>query len=628
MTLLTSSGFIGEEATSDLFGGNVLATRSTMTGEGSYAELIDDLGTSVLRYPGGSLTETYFDLSNPDSSVVYDPVTGAARDFIPMSDFMEYAAANDHSVVLVIPTRYELSETRDANGNRAPDIDEAELRQFVNDAVTGVYGDAEIKGFELGNEYWGSGEMNSFEYGALAAEMSVIIDDELSKLAATHPETNDIEIVAQVGTNFNYAKLSNDYQGWDARDVIDDLNDKLGLDLDDSAIGGSGNINWTKLANQIVTSQFDTTEEIEALDGVVAHVYTKGPEYAGQRDFQLDTIQENWIENFEDLDIYVTEWNASGATSALDDTEDYGLFQAHEMLNIVEEMMEAGVDVANVWPLLQNTDNALSIGQDHSELTPPGEMFRMMAETIPGKQMIDLAPDDRDATETSVGGIDAHAFYGDGDLAFYFASTIRSTTTEEIDLSNFVSSADAITITVLGVEPGDAEGDTGSDAVVRTVDAADIYDGGTLTVTLNPGEVMQVVFEDIVPADEFGLDGADLQFAPDTVADPDDDGVPRYNDYIQARSSGGDQDGSEPQDQSEGEGDDTTGPRTPTDAPAQDATDFPVPVIDLPEDPEEGADITQRQASSDDDGDGGGDGGAFDLGGLLLLLPLMLLGGL
>ncbi len=611
MTLLASSGFIGEEATSDLFGGNVLATRATMTGEGSYAELIDDLGSTVLRYPGGSLTESYFDLSNPDSSVVYDPDTGEAREFIPISEFMGYAAENGHEVVLVIPTRTQLSDEPDESGNRVPEIDEDALRQFVNDVVSGVYGDADIAAFELGNEYWGSGEMNSFEYGALASEMSVIIDDELAKLAETYPEADDIEIVAQVGTNFNYAKLSTEYQGWDAEDVIDDINATNGLDLDYSAIGNSGNINWTKLANQIITSQFDTPEEIEALDGVVAHVYTKGPELAGQRSFQLDTIQENWIETFEDLEIYVTEWNASGATSALDGTEDYGLYQAHEMLNIVEEMMLAGVDVANVWPLLQNTDNALSYGQDYSELTAPGEMFRMMAETLPGKRLIDLEPEDNDVTETSVGGIDAHAFYGDGDLVFYFASTGQSATSEDIDVSNFVESSAAIKITVLGVADGEAAGNSRSDAEVREVDPATIFEDGTLTVTLNPGEVMQVVFDDIVPADGFIEDGADLLLEPvDTdVVVTDADARP----FTFTRTD-------EQKDDNSG---DTSEPTT---------SEFPLPTVELTDefiaenDPESGGENQKAlDQDSGDDGDGGDAGG---LGGLLLLLPLLLLGGL
>lgn len=611
MTLLTSSGFIGEEATSDLFGGNVLATRATMTGEGSYAELIDDLGSTVLRYPGGSLTESYFDLSNPDSSVVYDPDTGEAREFIPISEFMEYAAENGHEVVLVIPTRTQLSDEPDDSGNRVPEIDEDALRQFVNDVVTGVYGDADIAAFELGNEYWGSGEMNSFEYGALASEMSVIIDDELAKLAETYPEADDIEIVAQVGTNFNYAKLSTEYQGWDAEDVIDDINATNGLDLDYSAIGNSGNINWTKLANQIITSQFDTPEEIEALDGVVAHVYTKGPELAGQRSFQLDTIQENWIETFEDLEIYVTEWNASGATSALDGTEDYGLYQAHEMLNIVEEMMLAGVDVANVWPLLQNTDNALSYGQDYSELTAPGEMFRMMAETLPGKRLIDLEPEDNDVTETSVGGIDAHAFYGDGDMVFYFASTGQSATSEDIDVSNFVESSAAIKITVLGVADGEAAGNSRSDAEVREIDPATMFEDGTLAVTLNPGEVMQVVFDDIVPADGFIEDGADLLLEPVDTDVVVTDADPRTFTFTRTDEQEDDNSG------------DTSEPTT---------TEFPLPTVELTDefiaenDPEAGGENQKAlDQDSGDDGDGGDAGG---LGGLLLLLPLLLLGGL
>jgi hypothetical protein len=54
-----------------------------------------------------------------------------------------------------------------------------DLRDFVYDLITGVYGDADIVSIEVGNEYWGSGGMNAVEYGHIAAEMAFVIHDEL-----------------------------------------------------------------------------------------------------------------------------------------------------------------------------------------------------------------------------------------------------------------------------------------------------------------------------------------------------------------------------------------------------------------------------------------------------------------
>ena len=213
-------------------------------------------------------------------------------------------------------------------------------------------------------------------------------------------------------------------------------------------------------------------------------------------------------------------------------------------------------------------------------------------------------------TETSVGDIDAHAFYGDGDLVFYFASTDQSATSEDIDVSNFVESSAAIKITVLGVADGEAAGNSRSDAEVREIDPTTMFEDGTLTVTLNPGEVMQVVFDDIVPADGFIEDGADLLLEPvDTdVVVTDADARP----FTFTRT-----------DEQEDNSGDTSEPTT---------TEFPLPTVELTDefiaenDPEAGGENQKAlDQDSGDDGDGGDAGG---LGGLLLLLPLLLLGGL
>ncbi|MFP3656811.1 hypothetical protein SB777_38495, partial [Burkholderia sp. SIMBA_052] len=77
------------------------------------------------------------------------------------------------------PTRTYLSEATDENGNREPDFDHEELYGFVRDVVRGVHGNREIAAFEIGNEYWGSGQMSSVEYGRLSSEMSSVIDQAL-----------------------------------------------------------------------------------------------------------------------------------------------------------------------------------------------------------------------------------------------------------------------------------------------------------------------------------------------------------------------------------------------------------------------------------------------------------------
>lgn len=502
-TALSSVTAVGDPAAASLFGGNILAPRSQMEGDGSYSELIEDLGASGLRYPGGSLTEEYFDILNPDAETATGNENGQTIDFISISDFMEAATKLGSQVTIVIPTRDQLSTTLDANGNRYPDIDEEALRDFIYDTVTGVYGDAQIAAFEIGNEYWGSGRMNSFEYGRLASEMTEIIDQELQLIQETLGTGGDIDIVVQMGTNFGYASLDEEYEYQGTDEIIDDLNAKYNLELNSDVVRSSGDLNWAEVSNEIIMSFFDG-DKIEAIDGIAAHIYSKEPALPGQRSFHLNTINETWNDEFseEDLDIYVTEWNSSGATSLFERDEDYGLRQAHEMLNMIEEFMYSGVDVAHAWPLLQNTANAFSQGFNHETLTPAGNMFAMMSTSLPGKTMLDFNSSSRE-TEVNLNDIDVHGFYGDGELVFFLASTSEDGASTDVDISNLIDGYDHMSIEVLGVEPGSLPGSNSSPSVIQALDESLVYDDGFISAVLAPGEIMKVVITNIQPTAAF-----------------------------------------------------------------------------------------------------------------------------
>ncbi|ANT63218.1 hypothetical protein AYJ57_22330 (plasmid) [Salipiger sp. CCB-MM3] len=486
-----------------LFGGNILAPRGEMTGTGSYAEAVSQLGVTGLRYPGGSLTEYYFDLADPDATLASHAMTGAETTFIPLSEFMGYAAQTGHAVTIVLPTRDQLSDVRDETGNRLPDIDEEVLRDFVHDLASGGYGAAEIAALEIGNEYWGSGEMTAVEYGRLATDMAEIIADELALVAEVQGiDTSGIRVLAQMGQNYGFSNLSESYEGWDAEEVIADLTALYpNAGLSEANIRGSGEVNWSEVTNALVQMGFETEAERDALDGIVTHVYARGTE--ASRSYALETIQNTWLEHagFEHLEIHVTEWNFK-STQGLDRASDYGLFQAQEMLQIVEEFILAGVDQAHVWPLIQNTANALSTGFTFEAATVPGEMFAMMASALPGKTLLDFVAGDDD-TDAEAGAVTVHAFAGSGEMVLYLMSQSDAASVSDLDLSGLVSGFGAMEITVLGVAEGEAVGDTGSVPDVQSLNAEEVYADGVLEVDLDPREIMQVVIRDLQPSEAF-----------------------------------------------------------------------------------------------------------------------------
>lgn len=481
--------------TSELFGGNLLAPTIPLLGNGSYEQAIDYLGTTGLRFPGGSLTEYGFDINNPDLEEQYFSHLDVTWNMIPLTEFMNFAGENNHPVTIVIPTRTQLSEHTDDNGDRFPEIDEVSVRSFVAKTLNGEYGSANIEAFEIGNEYWGSGEMNAVEYGRLASEMAVIIDEELQN--AGKDETS---ILVQKGNNFHFSKLSDDYDGVPPNDALEDINQTYSVDLGDDALFSSGDINWAYVNAKIIMSQFND-QEWDAIDGVVTHIYSRGDIAESTRYFDLDQMNKTWLAEDPDLNIHITEWNLKSEPS-LDRDNDYGLFQAQEILQIMEEFVRTGVDNAHVWPLIQRTANPLSEGVEFNGPTPPGEMYALMSETLPGKTLIDLNPSHRD-TEWTDGPVSTHMYAGEDELVLYVMNGSKAGATNfDVSVSDFISDFSSFEALVLGVEEGDSPGDNSSTPVVEEL-SDQSYAEGILELSLSPGEVAQIIFTGVEPTAEF-----------------------------------------------------------------------------------------------------------------------------
>lgn len=501
MTALVPYGFLPALA-SDLFGGNFLGHRDSVAPEDGFAQLADDLNITFLRFPGGSVTETYYSIAEPDLVTFIDPATGEPVTLTPFSDFMGFAADEDLPVTITLPTREALTDDRDDNGDRFAAIDTPLLRQFVTDALSGRFGDAHIAAFEIGNEYWGSGRMTAVEYGRVSSETAHILRDILDGLSDRYELRPDIHV--QMGTNFNVSSLDERYPG-PTEETLTALSEDYGLAFTQEVVRNSGEIDWTRVNNQLVLAAYDTAEEIAAVDGVVVHLFSRDPALPGQRDFQLGVVQEMWVQSglFDDLSIYVSEWNQSGSSSEFERRVDYGLYQAQEMLNILEAFSFWEVDRAAVWPLIQNTTNALAKGWSYDGLTPAGEFFRIVSEVLPGLSPIDFDPANRIETELVVGDLSIHGFHAEEQLELFVGSRATDVVQTEIDLSPLIRAAGLPEAVLLGVLSGQAPGDNASTAVLTSLPREDLLTDTALHVTLSPGEILHLSFDGYVPTKDF-----------------------------------------------------------------------------------------------------------------------------
>lgn len=488
MAQLSHHGIDENTITSGLFGGNFLSTTDRIADNGTFDEVDAEIGLTNLRYPGGSLTEHYFDITNPDASYAWDDASRSYVFLQPMSEFFAYANEQDAPVSIVLPTQKFLTQSTDANGDRYSAIDHPALHQFVTDVVTGVYGDVEIQAFELGNEYWGSGEMTAVEYGRVSSDMAVTVQSALND--AGHP---DVDIAVQVGHDYSYSNLSDQYAHLDdPQEILDQLNIKYGTDFGADMLNHRGDIQWGQVNNGLIMHEFDTTQEQDAIDAVISHVYSRAPFSTYSRDYDLD-IAEDWHAEIDGLTNYVTEWNISSNTSLLDRDTDYGLKQAHEYLNMITNFADRNVEVANVWAVQQTAEAALATS--NGDVKVLGEMFTLMSESLQGAQVIDINADSsQEAHVTDT--YQANAFYNDGTLVMFISSLSTHSEDISLDLSDLMETHGAVTATSLKVASPNDIGDADTAPIV-TEDPQNVsYDDAQLSISASPYEVVRIEFAD------------------------------------------------------------------------------------------------------------------------------------
>ena len=153
--------FLSDPANHNLFGANVLLGRDDLNG--TFATKASALNITLLRYPGGGLTEDYFDPANPDAQVVA-PRAG----YVGLSDFLAYCHANGHQPVIVLPTKRYLQDIS---------AGEEEIRTFVEEVTRGDYGPVSNPIFQVGNEYYANttqhNAISTAQYAQIASRFAV-----------------------------------------------------------------------------------------------------------------------------------------------------------------------------------------------------------------------------------------------------------------------------------------------------------------------------------------------------------------------------------------------------------------------------------------------------------------------
>jgi Ca2+-binding RTX toxin-like protein len=323
---------VSDEITGDFYGGNFLFTKDLV--DGTFGGKVDYLNINLLRFPGGAMTEKYFDVNNPDNTPV-----GENRE--TLTNFLSFAGENDMTPVIVVPIKKYI--------NDGISIEQAalEIFNFVQRVTSGEFGNVKIDTFEIGNEYnIRDLQVTGAEYGAYAAAFALAI-----KAASAY----DVDVAVQAGTHWGQEIIA-----------IHDNNEIL--------------------------QAFTDAGALHAVDTIVFHTYPR--DFSEVNDRLLTGLPEIVIDDWNDaagrdLEIFVSEWNVQSSWD-IAQRDNYGLAQAATLIKMTSEMLKMGVDMGAIWAIQQNTKTELAGAEGDNDIRIAGEIFRMLSESTVGTQVLDI----------------------------------------------------------------------------------------------------------------------------------------------------------------------------------------------------------------------------------------------
>ncbi len=431
-TIVQSDQYVGNTITDELLAINMRSHHNRTDPGSDFRQTLDHMDTNSIRFPGGTVTEEHFDLSDPNATRVENIVQVIHPDLIParsdvpivrtvtpLSDYLSLVNELGGEPVVVLPTyRYFDQATRTLTSGA-----EAEIRTFVRELMNDTYGNVEQVTLEIGNEFYQSRfNWTDAEFGALQSQIAEWIDDEVSSLGLR----DDLTLLAQGGRSL--------------------------------------------AQNQSLASEFPGGADA-TVDGVILHFYgtnAGGDPLAMGRNIsrELAETKQAWEPKLgADFDIAVTEWNVG--ESGEDTTVVNGIMRSAPLLFMFAEMVRGGVDTSMIWAARTDGPAGLSVRADPgSELSPTGYFYKILSESVDGLRMVDSGASSylRDSGGTHIGY--TYSFEGEDRSVTYFASGVSQNIELSADMSQQIREGAFVFARILGVAPGDDVTGYWSDAVL------------------------------------------------------------------------------------------------------------------------------------------------------------------
>lgn len=494
---------VSETITDSLFGVNTIFTKDFVDDGSFYSRFVDSMGVNSFRYPGGTVTEekiladgkmleNIFDFDNNGG---IDPETGER--ILTAKDFFQFVSEHNGSVDLVLPTMNFFTDELDDDGDRIPnDFGIYMILEKVSRILSGEFGNVTLDTVSIGNEYWYKNErMSASEYGKMANVMSKGLQHlfDVHREGLEQPETwiePKIAVQSSLG-----------YEPEESHTIIDQLD----------------------------------MEAREAIDAVETHFYPV--DYVAASTYtnplkMLDIFQN--ADGFGELDYFVSEWNIRADFAA-----DQGLSQASSLVETFQSMVERGVDRADIWgttykslssSLAVLTKNPDAVDGLDMQLTPAGQMFKMMAASLEGTRALNIklpsmftnsiGLDDADRPDGAEDQFLIHGFEGAGKTVLFISSRTDGVLDLDINIDTLIPNYAHVWGQLLSAVDDPGTGKDESDPLgvktlghIETMGKGDLIDAGELHVSLDPYEIIKVEFST-------GSTGVHM-FGDDQIVDPE-----------------------------------------------------------------------------------------------------------
>ena len=335
-----------------LAGANYLATRDLL--EGTFGDRVKSLNTTLLRWPGGALTETWEPFLDTYINGAHTRDWGNISHNEPwaLSNFLDWSSKNQITPTIVLPFRKYIDEHHNIDFSTM----EQELGAFVEQVTTGRFGQHPVTVWEIGNEFmWGSDEeiVSEETYGDLASRLVEVLHDR-----AAYPI-------------------------------------KVGIQA-----GRLGNNRISRVASRFTAAQKSK------VDFLIDHIYTRNFDY-DTFDGRFPLYRNNWGMK----PIYISEWNVKSSSDADLSYYAFGIEQAAPMLRVWDAMVTNNVEWAAFWAVQQNNYTSAYPLEGVSPGAPPyigGIMLQWLTKTI-GMERLDV-------TELGTEGIFIRAYASDTEI--------------------------------------------------------------------------------------------------------------------------------------------------------------------------------------------------------------------